>query len=285
MKVAIVGSEGLLGSALMKEFSAHHETVGLDRAQLDVTDEGAIRRRLAELRPNVVLNATAYNGVDAAEENAAAAELAASINGAAVGYLAAASKNLGIPLVHYSTDYVFDGAASEPYPEDAAVNPINTYGKTKAHGEHLLSAITNQFYLIRLSRLFGPPGVGASAKKSFVDIMLDLVEKQGKTELKLVAEEVTGPTYSVDVARLTRTLCENKAPYGIYHGANSGQASWFDFANEIFKLKGLTVKTIPVKSTDFPRPAKRPLFSVLKNTKLPRARSWQEALAEYLAVS
>ncbi len=282
-KVLIIGGGGLLGSALAKEFSAGYLVVGLNREKFDITDEQNIREKLLSVAPGLIINAAAYNGVDLTEKEEASYALAEEVNGFAVGRLADFAADRGIPLVHFSTDYVFDGDNLDGYAEGATPSPLNKYGYTKFLGERLLQENTARYYLIRLSRLFGRPGTSVQAKKSFVDIVIDLVENQGKKELKLVNEEVSSPTYSVDLARLVRQLLDEQYPYGIYHGANSGGCSWYEMAEKIFELKKLSVNLIPVTSKEYPRPAKRPPHSVLLNTKLPPARPWQEALAEYVA--
>lgn len=281
-KVLIIGSDGLLGTALVQEFSTDYTVVGLNRAQFDITDEKNIREKLLNIAPELIINAAAYNGVDLTEKEEASYALAEEVNGFAVGRLADFAADQKIPLVHFSTDYVFDGQEVDGYVEEALPAPLNKYGHTKFLGERLLQENTEQYYLIRLSRLFGLPGVSAQAKKSFVDIMIDLVENQGKKELRLVNEEISSPTYSVDLARLVRQLVEEQYPYGIYHGANSGRCSWYEMAKKVFELRKLTVALTPILSSEFPRPARRPIHSVLLNTKLPPTRGWQEALAEYV---
>lgn len=283
-KVIIFGSEGLLGGVLMKQFGTTYQTVGLDRKDIDVLDATAVRTRLIAEKPALVINATAYNSVDDAEKSPEAENLALQINGTAVGALAKICNELTISLVHFSSDYVFGGTSQTGYSENAATAPLSKYGLSKKMGETLLMQETNRFYLVRLSRMFGAPGTSAMSKKSFVDIMLDLVEKQGKTELKIVNDERCSPTYSVDLAKFVYTLVTEKKPYGIYHGANSGACTWYEFAQKIFDLKKLVVNVIPVTGAEFPRPAKRPHFSELLNTKTSPQRPWQEALQEYLGV-
>lgn len=282
-KVLILGSEGLLGSALARELNADYLVVGLSRSQFDITNERDIFEKLPEIAPDFIINAAAYNGVDLTEKEETSFALAEEVNGFAVGRLADFAADQDILLVHFSTDYVFDGSDLNGYTEDTAPAPLNKYGQTKFLGERLLQENSDAYYLIRLSRLFGQPGPSPQAKKSFVDIMLDLVEKQGKKELKLVNEEISAPTYNVDLARRVRQLLEEQYPYGIYHGANEGGCSWYEMAKEIFALRKLDVQLVPILSSEYPRPAKRPLHSVLLNTKLPPARPWQEALAEYVA--
>lgn len=280
-KIVILGLEGMLGGALMKQFSTAYEVVGLDRKDIDVTDAKNVKEKLAELKPVAVINATAYNSVDEAEKNEEAFAVAKKINGEAVGGLATITKELGIPLVHFSSEYVFAGTDQAGYNEAAPTAPINKYAETKFLGETLLQKNTDQFYLIRLSRMFGSPGISPAAKKSFVDIMIDLAV-QNKPEIKVVDEERSCPTFSTDLAAFVFDLVHHGRPFGIYHGANSGACTWYEMAKKVFELKGLTPNLIAIKSSDYPRPAKRPMFSELINTKAKKQRSWEEALAEYL---
>lgn len=273
----------MLGSALVKEFGTDFEVVAWDRADCDITKPEMITASFNTASPALVINASAHNGVDIVETDLAAYAQAEAINTLAVGNLARWCKNAGVPLVHFSTDYVFDGANTLGYDENAPTNPISKYGATKALGEILLREATDAFYLIRLSRLFGAPGPSSASKKSFVDIMLDLVINQGKKEIKLINEELSCPTYSVDVARFTRLLITRNEPFGIYHAANSGACTWFEFGKKIFALKNLEVTVVPILGAQYPRAAKRPAYSELLNTKLPFARTWEDALAEYLA--
>lgn len=281
MKVLILGSKGMLGKVLQNEFRTDNIVVAWDSNHLDITNKQEVKNRLEDEQPNVVINAAAYNAVDKIEENSIDYKIAEVVNGYAVGYLAEATKNLNIPLIHFSSDYVFKGDNKFGYNETANIDAVNKYGETKAFGEKLLKSATDKYYLVRLSRLFGPTGESEMAKKSFVDIMLDLVAS-GRNEIDLVDDEKTCPTYSKDLVKLICYIIENQLPFGIYHGANTGACTWYEFAKEIFKIKNLNVKCNPVPASKFPRPAKRPNYSELLNTKLPKQRSWQEALEEYL---
>lgn len=281
MKIIILGSKGMLGKALREEFN-DFEVFCFDKEDLDITNENNLKEKIEEIRPEVVINATAINAVDNIEIESGFYKIAEEINGTVVGKLAKICKDLGIVLVHYSSDYVFKGDNPAGYNEDTYTDPINRYGETKVLGEKLLKLTTDKFYLIRLSRLFGLAGESEMAKKSFVDTMLDLVINKGKKELDLVDDEKSCPTYAPDLAKFTRMLVEKKEPFGIYHGVNSGVCTWYEFAKEIFKIKNLEVKCNPVSAGEFPRPAKRPNFSELINTKVDKQRNWQEALKEYL---
>ena len=276
MKVLIIGGKGMLGQELVKVFS-DQEVVAWDREECDITKKDEIRAKIIKLKPNVIINAAAYNNVDKAEEEK---EVADALNGYAVGYLARTAKELDIPIVHYSTEYVFDGENKEGYPEDAKPNPISSYGASKLLGEEEVAKHTDKFYLIRLSRLFGKMGTGEDVKRSFVDTMTELAKT--RDELEVVDEEVSSPTYAPDLAKRTREIIDGNYDYGIYHGANSGSCTWYGLAQEIFKILEKDVKINPVPASKFPRPAKRPAHGILLNTKLPKARSWQEALRDYL---
>lgn len=276
MTVLVLGSKGMLGQELVKAFS-DYEVIAWDREDLDITDKIQVFQKITDLRPDIILNSAAYNAVDKAEEEK---DLAFAVNAEAVKYLALAAKEVGAIFVHFSTDYVFEGAKKEGYEENDATNPQSIYAQSKAKGEEYLREIGGRYYLIRLSRLFGKPGIGGGSKKSFVDIILNLAEN--KSELEVVDEELSSPTYAPDLATITKELIEQKHPFGIYHGANSGACTWYEFANEALKLKNISCKMIPVPASRFQRSAVRPRYSALLNTKFTPSRDWKEALKEYL---
>jgi len=276
MKILIIGAKGMLGQELAKVFQKDKPLLW-DRAEIDIADELKVRGIIGDLKPDLVINAAAYNDVDGAEKNEA---LARQINGEAVGYLAKALRvNKGI-LVHYSTDYVFKGDKKQGYKELYKPNPQSAYARSKYLGEQELQTNTDRFYLIRLSRLFGRPAASQAGKKSFADLMLELAET--KKEINAINEELSSPTYAPDLAKRTKEIIDWKKPFGIYHAANSGACTWYDFAQEIFTIKQINVKLNPVPASFFPRPAARPKYSILLNTKLPAMRSWQEALREFI---
>ena len=183
----------MLGEALQKEFK-DSEVFAFDKEDLDITNEIEVKNKILETKPEIVINATAINAVDNIEIDANFYKLAEEINGTAVGKLAQICKDLDVILVHYSSDYVFKGDNPAGYNEESYTYPVDKYGETKVLGEKLLKMTTDKFYLIRLSRLFGPAGTSEMAKKSFVDVMLDLVINKGKTELDLVDDEKSCPT-------------------------------------------------------------------------------------------
>ena len=280
-KVIITGAKGMLGQEIVRVFSADPlwQVVGWDFENLDITDARSIENKLTAAEPQLVINCAAYNNVDKAEEEPDKAKV---LNVQAVSNLALVTKQLGATLVHYSTDYVFDGTKQDGYVESDTPNPQSIYGRTKFEGE--TSAVQNpQSYVIRLSRLFGKPAISTAAKKSFVDVMLALAEKQ--SSLNVVDAEFSSPTYAPDLARATYDIIRLQSPFGTYHRTNDGACTWFAFAQEIFRTIGKDVSVMPVLANAFPRPAVRPAFSQLHTTKLPPLRSWQDALAEYLGVT
>ncbi|HRY52396.1 MAG TPA: dTDP-4-dehydrorhamnose reductase [Candidatus Portnoybacteria bacterium] len=288
-KVLIIGAKGMLGQELVKVFSVpsaqdekKYEVVAWDKEEINITDEAQVKNKIRELAPQIIINAAAYNSADKCEEPEYF-EVAKKINGLAPGYLAQVAKSLGAIFTHYSTDYIFDGKNKDGYNESAFPSPISKYGESKLLGEKQVAAVGGQYYIIRLQRLFGSPAKSIEAKKSFFDVMLKL--SQEKKELGAVDEELANFTYAPDLALQTKYLIEKKLPTGIYHITNEGSpATWFGAAEALFKVAGVGgVKLIPLASSLFPRPAKRPKYSVLLNTKLPPLRPWNEALKEFLS--
>ncbi|MFA4942514.1 MAG: dTDP-4-dehydrorhamnose reductase [Patescibacteria group bacterium] len=281
MKVLILGAQGNLGSQLVKVFG--DSAISWDRADLDITDREMVLDKISRLKPDVIINATAYNAVDKCEEDEDQNKLAQKLNGEAVSYLAEAALAVSAILVHYSSDYVFSGESKAGYSEDSKPGPINNYGRSKLRGEELLHTKIAQglkYYLIRTSKLFGPQGKSDLSKPSFFDIMLNLAKE--RSEIKVVDEEFSCFTYTVDLAQRTKELLEKEYPFGVYHLVGSDPTTWYGAVSQLFKIAGINVKLIPVSSGEFPRPAKRPKFSVLINTKTPPLRDFSEALAEYL---
>ncbi len=276
--VVILGSKGALGGQLLKLYPG---ATGWDREDADVTDFPTLRDKIAGLErvPEAIINCVAFNDVDGAED---CPEQAFLLNAEVPGELARIARELGVPLVHYSTNYVFDGVQGE-YAEADAPAPLSAYGRSKLLGERRIAECGGQWYVLRTAVIFGPKGESVLSKKSFVDIMLDLSRK--RDTIQVVADEIGNLTYGPDLAEATRRLLEGLPPAGIYHVTNSGCASWFDCAKEVFRIAGRDATAVPVPATQFPRKAPRPARAVLLNTKLPPLRPWQEALAEFLAGS
>lgn len=272
-RILVAGANGMLGQDLQavlagRDFSA------LGRDELDVTDLGAVRA--ASAGHDVIINASAYTKVDDAESHE---ELAYAVNALGAHNLAIAAAENNARLVQVSTDYVFDGSATTPYDEATPVNPVSAYGRTKAEGERLvLEANGEHSYIVRTAWLYGQHG------PNFVKTMLRLA---GSHEtVSVVTDQVGQPTWTLDLARQIVALVDADAPAGIYHGTNSGQASWFDFTREIFRLSGLDPeRALPTDSSAFVRPAPRPAYSVLGHDAwvaagLTPMRDWREALAD-----
>jgi len=280
MKLIILGAKGMVGKALCDVFS-DCEVLAWGRGECEVTDRQQVQLKIQQAKPDLIINSAAYNNVDAAEDEGR--ELCYLLNRDVPGFIAEVAKELDIPFVQYSTDYVFDGKKEVGYTEDAELSPISEYGRSKTEGESRVQEVGGKFYIIRPSRIFGTKGKSQGTKESFVDLVIRLSKE--KDEFDMVDAELTSPTYAPDLAKRTREIVENHPP-GIYHGANSGVCTWYDFAAEIFKQIGrIDIKLNRVGSDTYPRPAKRPVCSILLNTKLPPARSWQEALSEYLNVT
>ncbi|MFA6306899.1 MAG: dTDP-4-dehydrorhamnose reductase [Patescibacteria group bacterium] len=282
-KILILGAKGNLGQQLVKVFAVGNEVIAWDRGEIDVSDRELILKKLADVKPELVINAAAYNAVDKCEADDEEYELAKKINIDGPKFLAEACLRIGATLVHYSTDYVFDGARESGYIETEEPRPVNRYGKTKFHGEKRILELSGsglKWYLIRTSKLFGPKGKSEMAKPSFFDIMLE--KARIKPILEVVDEELSCFTYTPDLAQATKELVDKNSGYGIYHITNSGACTWHEAALELFKLAGIKAEVKAVTGEKLARPAKRPKYSVLLNTKLPPLRDYREALEEYL---
>ena len=280
MKIALLGSTGMLGAKMAEVLRAKgHELLAPPHSQVDLNRPYTIERFFKENAFEVLVNCAAFTRVDACEEPAKFS-MALNVNGTSVGWLAKFCKKAGRTLVHFSTDYVFDGRKEEPYLETDPTDPLNTYGKTKRQGERLLAAEQPRYYIIRTSWVFGPKG------DHFVNRMADLL--MSKPRVEVVSDQVGGPTYTVDLAQFTLELLEKKAEPGFYHFSNQGETSWFAFAKEVQKQTGFaSCEIVPVSSENIFRPAQRPANSRLDLTKSQKTvghefRSWKEALNDYL---
>ena len=284
-KVLILGSLGMLGQELARVFGEDdaYEVTALDKESIDVTNAHALRVLLETNMFDVVCNAVAYNAVDLCEADDAAYTMAMALNKDVPARLAEESARLGFTLVHYSTDYVFDGEAGEGYAEDAVPHPLSRYGYSKRAGEEAVLAQAKKYYVIRLSKLFGKPASSAQGKRSFFDVMLEAGKQ--KPEVKVVDSEKSCFTYAPDLALETKTMYEAQVPYGIYHMTNSHAVTWYEAVQTLYSMAQMTTLVTPVSPDAFPRPAKRPVFSALLSTKRPPLRPYEEALQEYLEQS
>jgi len=257
--VLILGANGMLGHDLAAVFPGARLCGHKD---LDITNEAAVKAYILALKPDLVINAAAYTNVDGCEDDP---ETAFAVNGDAPGYIAAACREVGAVLVHYSTDYVFDGTKTE-YVESDEPNPINVYGASKLRGEQKIAQNMDDYRIIRTSWLFGRHG------KNFVETIRHL--SQTNETVRVVTDQVGKPTYTADLARKTAEIAE--CPPGIYHMTNDGVCSWYEFA------RAFAPNVVPCTSDEFPRKARRPAYSVLVNTKTSPMRPWKEALEDYL---
>jgi len=290
MKTVIFGAHGMLGADLARAFGDWKPTL-LDQAELDITSRDAVFAWFRGNAPELAINAAAYTDVDGCEKNR---ELAMKVNGEAPGYLAEAALAAGAVFVHYSTDYVFSGEESGGYREDDEPgDSINFYGETKLAGERAVQKARGRHYLIRASWLFGNAmGYERGEPKNFVETMLR--RAQTGSQLRVVNDQHGKPTSAFDLAHRTRELIEGGKAFGVYHITNEPATTWYDFAQEIIQQSFAqesnntrdTTSSIPsiisCSSEEFPRPARRPAYSILNNTKLPPSRPWQQALQEYL---
>ncbi len=255
----ILGAGGMLGTDLQKAFP---DAIALGRRELDITDREQAIRQIRDLNPDVVINAAAYTSVDECEDRR---ELACLVNGRAPGHIAEACASANARLVHYSTDYVFDGSKKE-YIETDKTGPVNFYGQSKLAGERNVMKATKNYQIIRTSWLFGAGG------RNFVDTMLALSRQMDR--LRVVDDQFGKPTYTADLAGKTREII-GLGP-GIYHATNDGVCSWYEFA------RAIVGNVVPCTSEELARKARRPRYSVLVSTKTAPMRHWRKALAEYL---
>ena len=280
-RAAVFGADGQIGRESVRALGAiGFKTKSFARAQCDVTDAKGVAAALQGFENgDVVLNAVAYNDVARAEDDFAAALLT---NGCAPYFLALAARERGAILVHFSTDYVFDGRKETPYVESDAVHPLNAYGRTKLCGEAFAAAAAPRHYLARVSTVFG--AAGSARRENFVERVLSAA--RDGASLRLMSAGAISPTYAADAADIVAAIVDAGAPFGTYHVANSGACSWFDFAEAIARLSGATPKIERLEAEDTDKHVRRPLASALTSEKLSglglRAKPWQDGLRRYL---
>jgi dTDP-4-dehydrorhamnose reductase len=273
MKVMILGASGLLGKALVPEWSGD-DVLGLGSKDVDIRDPGKVREVVEKARPDWIVLAAAYTDVDGCESHP---DLAFAVNRDGAANVAQAAKHIGAKLLFLSSDYVFDGKKTTPYEADDVRNPQSVYGRSKAEAEVGLLEVLPECCIARTSWLFGAGG------KCFPDTILRLAAS--RPTLDVVNDQRGCPTYSVDLARAIIGLCHNQAR-GIVHVTNSGDCSWFEFAQEIVRGAGFATEVRPVSSQQMARPAPRPGYSVLSPKSLQQygisTPAWQDALQRYL---
>ena len=286
MKILLAGGSGQLAQELQPILLSSGEVIAVDRTRLDLSRPESIRQAMAEIQPDLVVNAGAYTAVDKAESEP---ELANAVNGIAPGILAEECEKLGASLIHFSTDYVFDGSHGSAYLETDSTNPLGTYGQSKLAGEEAIRKAGNRHIIIRTAWVYGNGGQG-----NFVKTMLRLGKE--REEIRVVADQIGSPTWTLDLSAATSQIIPllGQEKFGTYHYTNSGVCSWYDFAIAIFEEAaqlGLPLKVqrvIPITTAEYPTPAKRPAFSVLSTVKISALLGthpphWRQGLRKMLA--
>ncbi|HVC41069.1 MAG TPA: dTDP-4-dehydrorhamnose reductase [Candidatus Saccharimonadales bacterium] len=277
LKYLVFGARGQLGGDLVDEGARqNHEMVGLTQVECDIRDGRAVERWLSSVRPDAVINAAAWTRVDAAEDHEAEAE---AVNATGAGIVASACAAAGVRCCHVSTDYVFDGTATSPIPEDAVPAPRSAYGRTKWHGEVAVRESCADHLIVRTGWLYGREG------PNFVLTMLRLAAERPR--LRVVADQHGAPTWTGHLAPAMLRLLE-VGPPGTYHLSNHGSTTWYDLAVATIRARGLPVEVVPIATAEYPTPAARPAYSVLDNRAWrdlgePPLPEWDEGLLAYLA--
>ncbi len=276
MKILLLGHKGMLGSDLLTQMRLHHEVVGMDQEEIDITSAGECAKAIENTTPQIIINAAAYTNVDGCET---AKEECFAVNAEAVKNIAMSCQNKNIRIVHFSTDYVFDGNGSSPYKEDEKCDPINTYGASKLAGEKYLQELARNFIIIRTAWLYGVNG------KNFVRTILE--KARTTPRLTVVDDQIGSPTHTKDLAAAVDHLIEKNAQ-GIFHVTNRGSCSWYKFAVKILQEAGIDdVEVSPINSDQLVRAAKRPAYSVMSMQKFiattgKAMQPWQLGLQGYL---
>lgn len=279
MRILVAGATGQVARCLVERGQAStHEVIAVGRPDLDVSDSISVERVMQDVRPDIVVNAAAHTAVEQAEDERVEAM---SVNSLGASNLARAAASRHLPILHLSTDYVFDGTSPRPYLEDDEISPINAYGWTKLMGEEVVRDMNPKHLILRTSWVFSPFG------GNFLKTMLKLAREHG--EVRVVADQVGQPTYGLHIADALLAICDHlsdpsfDAPWGTYHMAASGEASWAEFAEDVFaqsaELGGQSARVCPVATKDYPTKAKRPLNSRLDTGKLLRA--WGVSLPDW----
>lgn len=290
MRVLVTGINGQLGHDVVKELRKRgHEPIGVDKERMDLTVSSQIEECIKTVKPEAIIHCAAYTAVDAAEDNES---LCRQVNSYAVRDIAQFAKELDIPMIYISTDYVFNGMKGLEdinsdefetskyleYVEFDETNPQNVYGQTKLEGELYIKELLDKYYIVRISWVFGENG------NNFIDTMLRL--SKDREQLNVIADQIGSPTYTKDLAPLLVDMIETDK-YGVYHATNDGYCSWYDFAKEIFRIANIDIKVNPIKTSQYTTKAKRPFNSKMSKQKLvdngfSELRDWKLALKEYI---
>jgi len=283
VKIALIGADGQLGADINSYFKEKGiKIIGLvGLKDIDVCDYRMSDDILKRINPDLVINTAAFHDVDLCEDEALSAF---KVNAIGVKNLAIICREINIPLMHFSTDYIFDGKKKKPYTEDDCARPISLYGISKLAGEQVIQYMLEKYYIIRLSGLYGYTGCVGKGNINFVELMIKLAKKE--EAIKVVNDQVLTPTSTRDVAEKLYELIQT-GNYGIYHMTNTGSCSWYEFACKIFKLMKLSTGVLPITTEEFGAKARRPKYSVLDNVNLRNIglkdlRNWKEALKDYI---
>jgi dTDP-4-dehydrorhamnose reductase len=280
MRVLVTGASGLLGSAVVREFAPRADVVPLSHRELDISDREALTSTFARTKPDVVINCAAYSGVDRAEEEAARA---LEVNAFGVLTLSRAVEEARARLVHYSTDFVFDGEADRPYVEADRTRPQSVYGASKLLGDWF-ALERPRSYVLRVESLFGEPGTPDGKVGSLGTILMRILAGQ---EVPVFVDRTVSPSYTADVARATRYVVERELAFGLYHCANSGAATWSEVAEECARLLAVQARLMPLTLETARLRARRPRYCALSSTKLAEAGfpmpHWRDALSRFLS--
>lgn len=269
-KVLVTGAKGMLGQDLCPILKQNgYKVIETDVDNLNITNFNQAEYVIKYYNPDFVVHCAAYTNVDQAEQDPKTAFL---INAKGTENIAKVCADKDIPLIYISTDYVFNGQACEPYLPSDERNPLGIYGQSKADGEIAIEKYCKKYYIVRTSWLYGHKG------KNFVETIIDLAQKM--PEIKVVNDQFGCPTWTVDLAEFILSLIKEKKPYGIYHFCGSGATNWHEFACEIVNLLEIASKVNPCTTDEFPRPAKRPQYSVMDNANA--CQNWKEALKKYI---
>lgn len=279
MKILVTGVKGQLGYDVVREGESRGlEMFGTDVDNMDITDAGQVKQVIEDCKPDAVIHCAAYTAVDAAEDNR---ELCRKINVDGTRNIAEVCKAMDIPMMYFSTDYIFNGQGENFWKEDDEKQPLNVYGQTKYEGELAVQELIQKYFILRISWVFGVNG------NNFIKTMLRLGKERGA--VGVVSDQIGSPTYTYDLAKLVIDMIQTDK-YGAYHVTNDGFCSWYEFACEIFRQAGLDVKVTPLTTAEYPAKAARPFNSRMSKDKLVNAGfkmlpEWQDALRRYLMIN
>jgi dTDP-4-dehydrorhamnose reductase len=280
MKILVTGAAGQLGVAMVRVLSGRHDVVATSLEDLDVRDDRAVAAAVESARPDAIVNCSAYTDVDGAEDEPVEA---LAVNAFSVRSLAAAAARSGCALVHYSTDFVFDGRAAVPYTETDAPNPRSTYACSKLIGEWFAQEAPRH-YVLRVESLFGGMPAGPGVRRTSVDRIVDAIA--AGQDARVFVDRTVSPSYTADVTEVTRQLLEERLPGGLYHCVNSGSCTWYDLAAEVARQMARPARLVAVPVADVKLRAERPKYCALSNRKLAGIGivmpPWQDAISRYL---